>query len=262
MAILITGAASGMGAATLKRLRAAGREVIGADLSGADLTADLSTKAGRVSVIDALEGVELDGVAAFAGVSGFNERPGSLVVSTNFFGSVDLLAGLRPALVATQGAVVATSSNSATTAPGIDSGLVEACLSGDEDLARALADGIGGPGAYAASKLALARWVRRNAPSEEWAGKGVSMNALAPGHIETALTTEMMKEPAAASVIARSPLPIGRPGQPEEIAALTEFLLGDFGRFVVGSIIFIDGGVDALRRADDWPAARPPRPKG
>jgi len=259
MAILVTGAASGMGAATVDRLRAAGKEVVGADLTTSDLTADLSTVEGRESVVEGVRGLELEGVAAFAGVSGFGGRSGALVVSTNYFGSVHLFEGLRLALAQTRGAGVAVSSNSATTAPGIDAELVETCLAGDEPKARALADEIGGPGAYAASKLALARWVRRNAPSEAWAGSGVSLNALAPGHIETGLTAEMMQEPEAASVIARSPLPIGRPGQPEEIAALTEFLLGEEGRFLVGSVLFIDGGVDALRRADDFPTARPPR---
>lgn len=259
MAVLVTGAASGMGAATVERLRAAGRAVIGADLSGADLTADLSTSEGRAFVIEAMSALELEGVAAFAGVSGFGGRSGALVVSTNYFGSVRLFEALRPALARTRGAGVAVSSNTATTAPGIDETLVDACLAGDEARACALADAIGGAGAYSASKLALARWVRRNAPAEDWAGSGVSLNVLAPGHIETGLTAEMMREPEAASVIARSPLPIGRPGQPEEIAALTEFLLGEHGRFFVGSILFIDGGVDALRRADDWPSARPPR---
>lgn len=259
MAILVTGAASGMGAATLARLRAGGREVIGADLRGADLPADLSTVEGRQAVVDAVTGLELEGVAAYAGVSGFGARPGSLVVSTNFFGSVRLFEALRPALARTRGACIAVSSNSATTAPGIDAALVDACLAGDEASARELGDEIGGPGAYAASKLALARWVRRHAPTEDWAGNGISLNALAPGHIETGLTAEMMEEPEAAAVIARSPLPIGRPGQPEEIAALSEFLLGEHGRFLVGSVLFIDGGVDALRRADDWPTARRPR---
>lgn len=259
MTVMITGSGSGMGAATAARLRA-GREVIGADLANAEIIADLATDAGRRAVVDAVSDRALDGLATFAGVSGFGGRPGSLVVSVNFFGTVHLLDALRPELAAASGAAVAVSSNSATTAPGIDADLVDACLADDEASARELADHIGGPGAYAASKLAVARWVRRHAPSAEWAGSGISLNAIAPGHVETALTAEMMAEPEARSVIERSPLPIGRAAQPDEIAALTEYLLGEHGRFVSGSVIFIDGGVDALRRADDWPTARPPRP--
>ncbi len=245
-----------MGAATLERLRRADRTVVGVDLTNADIIADLGTDAGREAVVDAFAGRELDGVCTFAGVSGFGSRPGSLVVSINYFGSIRLLEALRPQLATSRGAAVAVSSNSATTAPGIDDRLVDACLSGDEHVARELADEIGGPGAYAASKLAVARWVRRTAPSADWAGNQVSLNAISPGHIETALTEEMMREEIGRDVIARSPLPIGRPGQATEIAALTEFLLGENGRFVVGSVIYIDGGVDALRRADEWPTAR------
>ena len=53
------------------------------------------------------------------------------------------------------------------------------------------------------------------------------------------------------------PVPIGRSGQPEEIASLLTFLLGDDARFFVGSIIFCDGGTDAQARPDDWPAPMP-----
>jgi len=260
MTVLITGAGSGMGAATLERLRRAGQTVVGVDLANADVIADLGTHAGRQTVVDAVAGRELHGVCTFAGVSGFGSRPGSLVVSINYFGSIQLLESLRPQLAASAGAAVAVSSNSATTAPGIDDRLVQACLTGDEQGARELADEIGGPGSYAASKLAVARWVRRSAPSPEWAGNQISLNAISPGHVETALTEEMMREEIGREIIARSPLPIGRPGQAREIAALTEFLLGENGRFIVGSVIYIDGGVDALRRADEWPTARPPRP--
>ena len=256
MNVLITGAASGMGESTAARLRAAGRAVITADLAGADVDADLSTAEGRDAVVNAVSGHDLDGVATFAGVSGFGDRSGSLVVSTNFFGTVHLLDALRPRLAATRGAALAVSSNTATTAPGISAALVDACLADDESSARQLADDIGAPGAYAASKLAVARWVRRNAAGADWAGSGISLNAIAPGHVETALTAEMMDEPTARAVIERTPQPLGRTAQPDEVAALAEYLLGENGRFVVGSVIFIDGGFDALRRADDWPTAR------
>jgi NAD(P)-dependent dehydrogenase (short-subunit alcohol dehydrogenase family) len=259
MAVLITGAASGMGLATLERLRRVGREAIGVDLANADIDADLSTSEGRQAVADAVSDRELDGVATFAGVSGFGDRPGSLVVSINYFGSVSILDTLRGSLARTRGAAIAISSNTSTTAPGIDAELVNLCLAGDEAAATARADVVGAPAAYAASKLAVARWVRRHAPTAEWAGSGISLNAISPGHVETALTAAMMREPIARDIIERSPLPIGRTAQPDEIAHLAEYLLGDHGRFVVGSVIFIDGGVDALRRGDDWPTARPPR---
>lgn len=256
MSTVITGSASGMGAATLARLRARGVDVIGVDLAGSDVDCDLGDPAGRERVVAAVGDSALDAIATFAGVSGFGGRPGSLVVSVNYFGTVGILEPLRANLGTAGGAAVAISSNSATGAPNVDDELVEACLDGDEAAARARGDVVGGPAAYASSKLAVARWVRRSAPTEQWAGSGVRLNAIAPGHIETALTEEMMAEPEAREVIERSPLPIGQPGRPEDIAALADLLLGDEGRFFSGSVIYMDGGVDALYRADDWPTAR------
>ena len=52
---------------------------------------------------------------------------------------------------------------------------------------------------------------------------------------------------------------VGRPGRPEEIAGLIAYLLGPEARFFCGSIIFCDGGTDALFRADDWPAIWEPQ---
>jgi NAD(P)-dependent dehydrogenase (short-subunit alcohol dehydrogenase family) len=258
MTIVVTGAASGMGAATAARLRRQGDAVLGVDLASADVNADLGTPVGRNVVIAAVADREVSGVVTFAGVSGFADRPGSLVVSVNYFGTVVLLEALLPALARTAGAAVAISSNTATTAPNVDDQLVEALLHGDEEFARRLADELGGPCAYSSSKLAVARWVRRVAPSADWAGAGVRLNAIAPGYVETALTHEMLEDPATRRIIERMPLPIGRPGTPDDIAALAALLLGSGGSFFVGSVLFVDGGTDALIRGDDWPTSRHP----
>jgi len=50
------------------------------------------------------------------------------------------------------------------------------------------------------------------------------------------------------------PIPMGAPGQPEDVAAVIDFLLGTDARLLVGSVVFADGGTDALLRAGDWPA--------
>ena len=50
------------------------------------------------------------------------------------------------------------------------------------------------------------------------------------------------------------PIPIGRPGEAEEIADFIAFLMGPKARFFCGSILFCDGGTDALIRPDAWPA--------
>src|SRR5215211_4382482 len=101
--IAITGSASGMGAATVERLTADGHRVVGVDLRDAEVIADLATPEGRElaveGVTEAVDGA-LDGLVTFAGLGGLPDRPGSLLASVNYFGTVDVLAGLRPLLAA------------------------------------------------------------------------------------------------------------------------------------------------------------------
>ena len=257
--IAITGAASGIGAALRKRLEGDGHRVIGVDVQQADVVADLSTGEGREAAIaavrEACDGT-LDGIVPCAGLSGLPNRPGSLLASLNYFGTVELLEGLREDLArASAPAVVAISSNSTTTVPPgmISQALVDACLSGDEAKARTIADETGSIAAYPATKTAVAHWVRRNAPTDAWIGAGITLNAIAPGKIETAMIAEGRADPVIGPHMDAFPLPIGRNGQPEEIAALLAFLLGPEARFFVGSVVFCDGGTDAQARADDWP---------
>ena len=97
---LVTGSASGIGAATVQTLQAAGHQVIGVDLRNADIVGDLSTAVGRAAVIaQALErsGGTLDGMVLCAGL-GAQVNPASLTVSVNYFGAVELLDALLPAL--------------------------------------------------------------------------------------------------------------------------------------------------------------------
>lgn len=253
----ITGAASGIGAATSKRLTGDGHRVIGVDVQQADVVADLSTKDGRREAVDAvLEacGGTLDGLVPCAGLSGLPGRPGSLLVSLNYFGSIELFEGLRPALARSDaGAAVGISSNSTTTVPGVPKALVEACLAGDEEAARAVADECGSILAYPATKTALAWWIRGQAPTPEWIGEGITLNAIAPGKTETAMIAEGRADPVIGPHMDAFPLPIGRDGRPEEIASLLTFLLGPEARFFCGSLIFCDGGTDALANPNAQP---------
>lgn len=256
--VAITGAASGIGAATAARLTGQGDRVIGIDLHGAEVTADLGTVDGRRAAIDAVtaaSGGALDGLVTCAGLGGLPGRPASLLVSVNYFGTVELLAGLRPLLAAGhEAAAIAISSNSTTCQPGWSPSLVEACLAGDEDEARAVADEGDSLTAYPASKVALARWVRRHAVTEEWVGAGIRLNAVAPGMVETALIDEGRRDPTVGPLLEMFPIPVGRGARPEEIAALVAFLLSADARFFCGSVVLADGGTEALLRPDDWPA--------
>lgn len=233
--------------------------MIGVDLRETEVIADLSTPSGRVSAIESVLAAcsgSLSGLVTCAGIAGMPDRPGSLVAQVNYFGTVELLAGLRPALAAGSGAAVAISSNSATVQPGVPMDVVEACLSGDIERASAAADATpgGSIAVYPASKIAVAWWVRRNAPRKAWIGSGVRLNGIAPGVIDTAMTQELRADPLIGPAIALFPVPMGRSGKPEEIAAVVSFLLGPDSSLFCGAIVFADGGTDAQMRADDWPA--------
>jgi NAD(P)-dependent dehydrogenase (short-subunit alcohol dehydrogenase family) len=258
---VVTGSASGMGAATKTRLETDGHEVVGVDIRDATATFDLGTEQGRTDAIEAVfqysDGA-IDGLVTFAGLAGTSTRPGSEVASVNYFGTVALLEGLRPALEAARGgqpAAVAISSNSSTVQPGLPATLVEACLAGDEEEARRLGDELGAPVAYPSAKLAVARWVRRNAPKEPWAGAGITLNAIAPGYIETPMTAEIRRDTKIGPLLDQFPIPVGRGGRAEEIAALVAFLLGPEARYFCGSVVLADGGSEAVLRPDHWPAA-------
>jgi NAD(P)-dependent dehydrogenase (short-subunit alcohol dehydrogenase family) len=256
--VVVTGSASGMGAATKARLEADGQRVIGVDLHDADIEVDLGTAEGRHAAIDAVSAQadgSIDGLVTWAGLSGLTRYEGSLLVSVNFFGTVALLDGLRPLLAAgDRPAAVAISSNSTTAQPGVPMDVVECCLAGDEAAARAAADAAGALASYPATKMAVAWWARRHAPTDEWAGAGITLNVVAPGAIETPMLQASREDPTIGQFVDAFPVPVGRKGEAGELAAFVQFLLGPDARFFCGSVVFVDGGTDALLRADDFPS--------
>jgi len=231
--------------------------VIGIDKDASDVVADLSTAEGRRQAIARAterSGGELAGIVTCAGLAGLPGRAGSLLAAVNYFGTVDLLEGLRQ-LLAPGGAAVAISSNSTTVQPAVPADLVEACLRHDEDLSAQIADARGSLVTYPATKLAVAHWVRRNATGPDWAGSGLRLNAIAPGMIDTPMVAGMRADAKAGPMLDMLPIPVGRPGRAGEIAAVVDLLLGPDGAFFCGSVVFCDGGSDALLRTNDWPAA-------
>ncbi len=253
----ITGSASGIGAATRARLTAAGHDVIGVDRADQEVNADLATSDGRAAVVAAVTkrcNGQLDGLVTAAGV-GPPFDPAEMV-SINYFGTEAILTGLRSVLAAANGAqVVALCSNSVTITPNVPTDIVDGCVNGDEAAARhaAQVNGIGAY-AYAASKIGIARYVRTHAPGEDWAGSNIRLNAIAPGATMTPLTQSGLDSDEVGEAMRSLPIPTGEFAQPDQIAGWIEHMLTGVGAsFMCGSIVFVDGGSDALIRPDAIP---------
>jgi 3-oxoacyl-[acyl-carrier protein] reductase len=98
--------------------------------------------------------------------------------------------------------------------------------------------GVTGVAAYSASKAGLDGLTRSLA--RELGGKGIRVNSVQPGYLDTELTANM-SEPKLAQVLRRTPL--GRLGQPGDVVGLISFLLSDEARFITGQTITVDGGL-------------------
>ena len=98
--------------------------------------------------------------------------------------------------------------------------------------------GNAGQANYSASKAGISALTRSFA--QEIARKGITVNAVAPGFINTAMTEAMTETAMKAAVGA---IPMGRPGEPEDVAELIAFLAGDGAKYITGQTICVDGGM-------------------
>jgi len=93
--------------------------------------------------------------------------------------------------------------------------------------------------AYAASKGGIAQLTK--ALSNDWASKGIRVNAIAPGYMDTQLNTKLVNDPKRNSEIL-SRIPVGRWGKPSDLKGCAVFLCSEASDYLTGAIIPVDGG--------------------
>ena len=215
---IVTGAQGGIGRATVALLEAAGCSVAGCDIGDFDVTDRDAVDAGVAALVDRLGGC--DAVVANAGVvdtihraERFPDADWHRDVETNLTGQFNVVrAAFESLRESGDGRVVIVSSVSAET-------------------------GIPGQVAYAAAKAGLVGMARTLAA--EWGPHGIRCNVVMPGLIGT---PKVLALPDAVKAAMTDGLPLGRIGDPAEIAATIAFLLSSGAAYITGTVVRVDGG--------------------
>lgn len=229
--VFITGGTSGIGAAIARAFSAAGASVTATGATRAEVEAAQALAANRLiafHVLDVRQNAavqnllggfaELDVLVNCAGVIQRNAEHDPQVfaqtVDINLNGTMRACAAARAGLKARQGCIVNTASMLSFFGGGLTPG-------------------------YSASKGGVAQLTKSLAIA--YAADGIRVNAVAPGWIATPLTQALQEDPARnAQIVGRTPM--GRWGQPEDVADPVLFLASPAARFVTGVILPVDGG--------------------
>jgi len=230
---IVTGAASGIGKATVELFRGEGATVIGADIgAGADRIADAGNEAAVRDLVEQTvrDHGRLDIFFANAGVSGGmatlaqqTEQDWAEILRINLIGCAMAIKYAAPAMALNDsggGSIVCTAS------------------------VAGLRSGAGGA-AYSASKAAVINLVQN--ACQQLSGSGIRVNAICPGLIETGMTSTMYeaaRERGQGHRIGELN-PLRRGGEPIEIARAALFLASDESSYVNGHALVVDGGLSS-----------------
>lgn len=221
---IVTGGASGIGAQTAARLVADGAEVLRIDQKGdADLLLDVTSDSASKEILDAVNSRfgKLDIIVTCAGISEFLPLEDTTDQVWNNNLAVNLTAVFRLVRDATS--------------------LLKESKAGRVVTIGSVMSEFAGSGlaAYTASKHGLLGLSR--ALATELGGHGITVNCVQPGAIETPMTAPAFNDMPEYKTFWSEKAPLGRLGQPQDIADVIAFLVSDEARFMSGHGIYVDG---------------------
>lgn len=240
--IVVTGAASGIGAATAMLVSSQGAEVISVDINtpkapvGRFMQADLTDR----SSIDRLVAALPSGTHGLANIAGLPPtRPPATVLKANLVGLKYLTVQLVPRMADGASIVNLASLAGLGWPESKDAVLASGDLDFDEVDAFCVRHAIEGSRSYFFSKEALIVWTMQNRWT--WRARGIRMNAVSPGPVDTPILKDFIETLGARAE--EDMKTMDRPGKPGDIAPVVAFLLSDESAWIRGTNVPVDGGM-------------------